>query len=712
MQHARPGLVVVAFAAAVVILGSSLPGRSRPGRPGSSPPPSVLLITIDTLRADHLGCYGYARIKTPTIDRLASEGVRFENAYAQVPITLPSHAVILTGTYPMSNGVRDFTSPGLPDDVPTLAEIFRRHHYRTAAFVSSFVLNSMWGLNRGFETYNDTVAANPNRPASPFQLERPGDQTVDRMLEWLQRRESDPFFVWLHLYDPHSPYRPPEPYRSQYVDHLYDGEIAFDDAQISRVIARLRQLHLYRNTLVVLLSDHGESLGEHGEDEHGFFIYNATLLVPLILKPPGDAAEGRVIREPVGTVDVAPTIARLCNFPPEETRSFQGRSLLSAPNEPPSENAAVYAESYYPRNSFGWHALRALVTPHLKYIEAPRAELYDLTRDPGERQNIATTDSAAAASLRDRLAETERKFRAAHENSSSAKLDPDTLEKLKSLGYVSYQAGSRDAVSESARADPKDKVSVLNQILRAGDLTRLARNAEADQLLARLEKTEPGLYVVPFQRGENYLAWRKPDRAAPELRRALALNPTFDQAALGLGRAYFLLGQNQQAETAFQLAIQLNPHNFLARLALARVYWGENRLDEAEAELAQVTTTHPESAEAHAEYGIVLAKLAKYKEGAAEIKKGIELGYRDAIAYNYLGVALAQLGDRPNAIRAYEQAVALNSRYAAAYLNLALQYRSQGEVTNARSYFRRVCEISGQLCQRYADQFSEPNPRP
>ncbi|PYV08104.1 MAG: hypothetical protein DMG23_14410, partial [Acidobacteria bacterium] len=232
MQNARPGLVVVAFAAAVVILGSSLPARSRPGRPGPSPPPSVLLITIDTLRADHLGCYGYARIKTPTIDRLASEGVRFENAYAQVPITLPSHAAILTGTYPMLNGVRDFTSPGLAANVPTLAEILRRNGYHTAAFVSSFVLNSTWGLNRGFEVYDDDVGPGVVRAQDLLMLERRGDRTVDRMLDWLNHRDGKPFFVWLHLYDPHSPYRPPEPYRSQYVDHLYDGEIAFADAQI------------------------------------------------------------------------------------------------------------------------------------------------------------------------------------------------------------------------------------------------------------------------------------------------------------------------------------------------------------------------------------------------------------------------------------------------------------------------------------------------
>jgi arylsulfatase A-like enzyme len=218
-----------------------------------------VLIAIDTLRADHLGCYGYRRIGTPAIDQLASEGVRFEHAYAQVPLTLPSHTVILTGTYPMFNGVRDLTSPGLNQTIPTLAEIMRQNGYSTAAFVSSFVLNSMWGLNRGFEVYD--YETDPGAGNNPSLLERRGDRTVGRVLDWLDSHADRPFFVWVHLYDPHSPYRPPEPYFSRYAGHLYDGEIAFDDEQLGRLFAQLRKLNLYDNSLIVLASDHGESLG-------------------------------------------------------------------------------------------------------------------------------------------------------------------------------------------------------------------------------------------------------------------------------------------------------------------------------------------------------------------------------------------------------------------------------------------------------------------
>lgn len=701
------GLDFAFLLALAVFLGGLAPAwmapetQSVPER--KAPHPSVVLITLDTVRRDRIRCYGYPRIETPAIDRLAAEGIRFESAYAQVPITLPSHTVILTGTYPMFNGVRDFTSAGLPENIPTLAEILRRHGYQTAAFVSSFVLNSMWGLNRGFDLYDDNLGFDTARVKNPLRLERRGDQTVGRMLAWLTNRKA-PFFVWLHLYDAHSPYRPPEPFLSTYSASPYDGEIAFNDSQVARVIARLKTLALYENSLIVLTSDHGESLGEHGEDEHGFFVYNATVCVPLILKLPEPATRGQIFARPVGTVDIAPTIAQVCRIPAAEARSFQGRSLLSATEEArASEDRPVYVESYYPRNSFGWRDLRSVVTSKFKYIEAPRAELYDLGRDPAEQTNILAANSAVAASLRDQLLDFDRRFHGS-EASASPPLDPETLEKLKSLGYVAYESKT-DNLSDAQRADPKDKIAILNRILKASDLTRLGRFAEADQVLARLAPAEPNLYIIPFSKGENYLAWQKPQRALAEFRRALALNPTFDQAALGLGRAYFLLGQDAGAASALELALRLSPRNFLARVALAKVYWRENQLGKAARELVEVVRSHPQFPEARADYGIILAKQGKYREALQEIERGMKLGYRDATAYNYLGITFSQLGDPAKAIAAYERAVALNPRYAAAYINLALQYRRQGQGEKALSYYRRACDLSDELCRQYASQF-------
>jgi arylsulfatase A-like enzyme/Tfp pilus assembly protein PilF len=708
--------------------------------------PSIVLITLDTIRADHLGCYGYSQIETPNIDRLAADGIRFANAYTQVPITLPAHVTLLTGTYPMFNGVRDFTSAGLPGSVPTLAEVLRRQGYRTAAFVSSFVLNSMWGLDRGFELYDDQVPLDPTRRKDLFLLERSGDQTVDRLLGWLNQNSANPFFVWLHLYDAHSPYYSPDPFRSRYAGRPYDAAIAFEDEQVGRVIARLQALNLYHNTLVVLASDHGESLGEHGESEHGFFVYNATLRVPLIVKAPagivhattgavtnasigttqGTAGgtpalhqgrgatnplegtmQGVVVAEPVELVDVARTIGAVAKLRPAETRSFQGRSFLETSDRASTaEGPAAYAESYYPLNSFGWHELRAIVTSRFKYIDAPRAELYDLRSDPEEQSNIIARNSAVAAALRDRLSKLETRFAAQSKSAGPLPLDPETLEKLKSLGYVGYKAPSADNRGDAGEADPKDKITTFNRILRAGDLTRTGMYAEADRVLLRLEQEEPGLYVIPFERGENFLVWGKAQQAVEEFRKSLARNPTFDQAALGLGRACFLTGQDQLAATALELALRLNPRNFLARLGLAKVYWRENLLEKARPELEEVVKARPDLAEAHADYGIILAELRDYRQALAEIRRGLELGYSDPVSYNYLGVSYAESGNAAEAIEAYQKAVELNPKYAAAYLNLALQYLKRGDLAKALEFYRKACAISDELCRRYAHQFS------
>jgi arylsulfatase A-like enzyme/Flp pilus assembly protein TadD len=664
------------------------------------------------------------------MDGLAAAGVRFENAYAQAPITLPSHAVILTGTYPMFNGVRDFTSPGLPQNIPTLAEMLTRKGYHTAAFVSSYALNSMWGLNRGFEVYDDNLGLEPGRSSDIFLVERRGDRTVDRLLAWLNQQGSAPFFVWLHLYDPHSPYHPPEPYLSRYASHPYDGEIAFADAQVGRVLTRLKEMHRFDSMAVLLLSDHGESLGEHGEQEHGFFIYNATLHVPLILKMPEtgngirDTGHGtpdtrsprgsgsahpvsRVITLPVGTVDVAPTIAQVCGIPSAETRSFQGRSLLPALSQPSSgEDASVYAESYYPRDSFGWHELRGLLNTHFAYIDAPRPEIYDLQHDPDESHNLAPANASLAASLREKLEEVERRY-TGRELSAPTPSDPETVERLRSLGYVSLQS-SATTQNNPRRADPKDKIETLHRILCASDLRRVGKYADAEKLLANLEATEPTLYVVPFERGENYLAWSKPQRALPEFGKTLSLNPTFDQAVLGLGRAHFILGQDKPAAESLELALHMNPRNFLARLALAKVYWRENLPAKAEPELEQVLKEHPELPEGHADYAITLAKLGKYREAMPHFERALSAGYRDPVLYNYLGISCGEMGEPDKAREAYQQAVALNPGYAAAYLNLALLARKQNQPEEARQYFQKTCQLSAPLCHQYAAQF--PNP--
>lgn len=676
--------------------------------PGNSSPASVVLITLDTVRADRLGCYGYARAETPSLDRLARDSVRFASAYTVVPITLPSHAVILTGTYPMWNGVRDFTSPGLPAGIPTLAEVLKQRGYSTGAFVSAFVLNSMWGLNRGFDLYDDESPTAGAPGNDPFLVMRPGDATTSRMLAWLDKHSQKPFFVWLHLYDAHSPYRSPEPYRSRHGDRPYDGAIAFDDAQVGRVLDALRRKGLYDRSLVIVTSDHGESLGEHGEAEHGFFVYNATLRVPLIVKWPRSSGRGRVVTEAVSSIDLASTIAQAAGVPAAAERSFQGKALTRFLGDQTASPEPVYAESYYARDSFGWHELRSLVTGKFKYIDAPQAELYDLEHDPAEQSNIAATDRATTGSLGASLQEIEHRFENGKQATSNAAVDPETLAKLKSLGYIAYQAGSGQSSSESGRADPKEKIGVLNEILRIGDLRRAGKYPEAGALIVELRQREPTLYVLPFEAAENDLGWGKPQEAIGDFRAALQLNPRFDQAALGLGRAYFELGQYPDAVAALELTLHLNPHNFLARLVLANVYVRQNSLEKAETELSRLVAEQPGFAEGHAAYGALLVRHENYAQAEREIERGLELGHRDAVTFNSLGIAQAELGRPKEAIKAYQEAVKLAPGYAAAYLNLAIECRRLGDAAEALQYYRKVCELSDQLCRQYRAQFPQP----
>src|SRR5216683_1085976 len=357
--------------------------------------PNVVVITIDTLRADHLGCYGYKQIRTPNIDALAADATRFERAYTAVPVTLPSHTVMFTGTYPMLSGMHDFAANKLNPTQPTLASVLKEHGYATAAVIGSAVLDSRFGLNRGFDFYYDHFDFNRLQESNLEEMERPGNVVADLALDWLGKNYHSKFFLWMHLYDPHFPYRPPAPFSEQYKDRPYDGEIAFADAQVGRLIAFLKAKDLYRNTLIVLSGDHGESLGEHGEKTHGFFIYNATLHIPVIIHLPQTTSSLKTISGVVSLVDLTPTVLQTLKV--DLPAQVQGRSLLplmTAKTE--EESRSVYAETFLPRLHFNWSELRSVETEKYQFIEAPKPELYDLSRDPGETQNLYAEKKAVA----------------------------------------------------------------------------------------------------------------------------------------------------------------------------------------------------------------------------------------------------------------------------------------------------------------------------
>ncbi len=672
--------------------------------------PPVLLITVDTLRADRLGCYGARHARTPAMDALAAEGVRFENAYAQVPMTLPSHAVILSGTYPMYNGVRDFTSPGLPPNIGIIAEAFRRQGYQTAAFVSAFVVDSTWGFGRGFETYDDHFDPRQFEIRNPGNVQRRADETIDRTLAWFEARSgaksARPFFVWLHLFDPHSDYNPPEPFRSRYAGRLYDGEVAYTDSQLARLFAYLRKMGIYDRVLIVLLSDHGESLGEHGEDEHGFFIYNSTIRVPMIFKLPRGTGSPRVVTRPVGTVDVAPTLLQLARIRDPIRRQFQGANLGSLiQGKRPSGEPSVYAESYYPQNSFGWSPLRSITTRRSRYIESPKPEIYDLSADPTEKNNLYTQRRAEAAALRDRLVEFERRYSASVERATGPPLSAETLERLKSLGYVGYSAPAAPALAAGSLPDPKDRLQVFKSILHATDLASLGRLDQSNDLLRSVVKEEPNLYLIPFMLAENAARGARWAEAERQFLACLKLNSSFGQAIMGLARALLAQGEAEQARPWLELAVHENPHNFLAYHGLGLVARGERKNEDARRYFSKAVEEKPNYAPSHQELGIVLVEMQRYAEAIVPLNRAASLGPENPILANYQGTAYLNTGRTAEAVGFYQKALELKPDYAAARLNLAFAYLKTGDRAGAQREFRALCQQDPRLCQQYRSRF-------
>src|SRR5437660_3710536 len=370
-----------------------VPPRFAAGNPATN----VVIVTIDTLRADHLGCYGYKHIRTPNIDALAADGVRFERAYTPVPVTLPAHTAIFTGSYPMLSGIHDFSANKLNPQQPTLASALKEHAYSTAAIIGSAVLDSRFGLNHGFDFYYDHFDFNRLLETNLDEMERPGNVVADVALDWLSKNYQKKFFLWMHLYDPHYPYRPPPPYSQEYASRPYDGEIAFADAQVGRLLRFLKEKGLYQNTLVVLSGDHGESLGEHGEKTHGFFIYNATLQVPLIVKLPHGTMATQVATR-VSLTDIMPTVLHILKL--DIPSHVQGRNFLPLIDvKQPNAQGSLYAETFLPRLHFNWSELRGIETDKYHFIDAPKPELYDLSKDPGETQNLLPQKKAVGEEM-------------------------------------------------------------------------------------------------------------------------------------------------------------------------------------------------------------------------------------------------------------------------------------------------------------------------
>lgn len=651
----------------------------------------VVLVTLDTLRADHLGVYG-SDVATPHLDRMAADGALVEQASAHTPLTRPSHVSLLTGLLPTRTGVRDNVSPAVVPEVPLLAELLAAAGFRTAAFLSSVVLRGESGLDRGFEIYSDEFDADPQDPRFLTTAQKRGDQTLAEAIGWLEAAPADQrLFVWLHLYDAHDPYEPPEPFASRYPDRPYAGEVAWTDELVGRLLAALERLGLAADSLVVVTADHGEGLGDHGELLHGYFAYESTLRVPLLVRGPG-VVPGRRLAGPAALVDLMPTILELSGLAPPEGAELSGRSLAPAlRGEPEAEPSALYAESLVPRLRFGWSDLRVLRDGSWKFIAAPEPELYDLAADPGEQDNLAPRQARRAAAMRDRLAPLIAAERASE--TADEALSAELREQLAALGYL----GAVDTAAEDRGADPKEKLGQFrfaNDAMRSGlELLRAGRfeqsAARFGALLERgVDSAEIRLYL-----GQSLLAVDRVAEAAEEFAAAAAANPQQGRAWLGLADAHSRLGEHDEALAALEAGQKARPDDAVFWREQARLLRILGRPLQARAALAAAIERQPDDPFLHAGLSELLWDERRPEEALAELRRATALGSENPRYWNALGQRLGELGRFTEAEPAFRHAVSLAPDDPAYAFNLALAVARQNRPAEARPLFERALEL-------------------
>jgi choline-sulfatase len=576
----------------VCCLANISPGA---GQAQNKPPqPDVFLITIDTLRADHVHCYGYENIHTPALDGLARDGIRFAQAFTPSPITNTSHTSILTGLLPSSHGVTDFAVPLAPTH-PTLAELLKRNGYHTAAFIGAVILDSKTlapGLDRGFDFY-DNFPAHSQTKSRWGRIERRGMDVVQRAEAWMTAHPAGSHFVWVHLYDPHDPYEPPPPYSLTYKDRLYDGEIAYADSALGGFLGYLKKNGRYDNALIVVVGDHGEGLGEHREDTHGIFLYDSTTHVPLIVKLPAQPHPDQVVKTQVRTTDILPTVVDWLGIPVPER--LDGASLKPYFDGAEERDRTAFGETDYPLR-FGWAPLRSVRAEGFKFIEAPRPELYDLHADPGELANHYQASDLTVQKFRAMLAEVKARAStplavgAAGQGSSDA---------LKALGYQGQSGGvSANAAETSRLPDPKDKIEEQNLLHSAMIASDDSRTDQARQALEKVLQLDPNSPTALRQLGELEFHTGDYARAAEHLKLVREVRPEDSTAAFYEGQAREKIGDFGGSRDALEASLKLTPGQFPARLLLGQVYLSLKDPKNAEDQFEAALLLQPKSAEA------------------------------------------------------------------------------------------------------------------
>jgi tetratricopeptide (TPR) repeat protein len=653
-------------------------------RQAGGPPMPVILISVDTLRADHLPVYGYTKVRTPAIDALAADGIVFEHAYAHAPQTLPSHASILTGQLPFETGVRDNIGFTVRGDQETLAGRLRAAGYVTGGVVSAFVLRKETGISRGFDFFDDQMP--PSAPDLPMgQVRRRGADSLAVAERWMQGLSSPRFFLFLHTYDPHTPYRPPDRFK-QYAP--YDGEIAYSDEVVGQLMAWLKDRGWYDRALIIFLSDHGEGLGDHGEAEHGLFIYDSTIRVPFIVKMPGEAGRGRRVSAPVQHIDLVPTVLDCLGLarPP----ALRGRSLrpLIEGTGAVYGDAGFYAESFYGRYHFGWSELYSLTDARYRFIKAPRSELYDLQRDQAELHNLAADRPQVVAAARTELG----RLLSGAKVEAPGQVSKEDLERLQALGYVGTQASvPLDSPAESL-PDPKDKAVTLEKFRRAITLSASRNYDQAVALLREVLADNPTMKDGWLQLGVELVRAGRLPEALDAFKHLVETDPNDANSFVSAGGVLFTLGRLDEAKANAEMALSKAPATdrrartsaceLLVKVAMARKDFAAARREAALSLQADPEFPLPAFVE-----GVILHDSHAFDQALPQLAEaaGHLQGHSFVIPelFFYLGDTLANLGREEEASAAFRTELQLFPTNVRARASLAMLYRAGGRNADA-----------------------------
>jgi pentatricopeptide repeat protein len=683
----------VAFSAAVLLAGLGIAagcGRAPAGgtQAGEFKGAPIVLISIDTLRSDHLPAYGYRRVETPAIDALRRDAVLFTRAYSHVPLTLPSHCSILSGRLPGEHGVRD--NVGYHFDAAawsSLPLVLKQAGYSTGGAVSAYVLRGETGISRGFDYWDSQVTMQLS--AGLGQSRRPGQETARLALDWLRGVAGRPFFLFLHLYEPHSPYTPPEPFASRYKDSPYDGEIANADAVVGGVLAELRRLGVYEHAIVVLLSDHGEGLGEHGEAEHGMLLYRTTLQVPLLLKLPGSRLGGTSVAAPAQLVDVYPSLLSLAGLAPPP--GLPGRSLLELRDGAGGGERELYAETAYPRLHFGWSELSSLIRGRFHYIHGPDPELYDLAADPAEVHEAREQERRSFADLRGRIARYQRPLQA------PAAVDAETARQLAALGYA---AGMVQAAAGGPAIDPKSHLASLADLNLAMRLFFRHQYAEAVPAFRRALAANPKTVDAWEHLGEALAQLGRLDEALAAHEEAMKASGGVANVALATSALLLRLGRLDEARAHAELAKQVSPseaQSLFAEIALAR-----HQPAEAERAAREALASGGDTIAARLALAEVLVAEGRLEEAMGQTDQALAELARRAPGQSFpklwwvRGDVLARLQRDAEAEQAFWREIQSFPADTHTYSSLAVLYASEGKPDAAVGVLRRMVESHGE----------------